>query len=114
MINIFILDIVETKKMNSIDKNKFNLSFFATINNQFDYEKIIELAKLLEKDKDIVINICGDGPQFAELKEKVKDVSNIKLLGWKEKEELNYILQNSKLGLAPYKNTLQFYFRCKK
>lgn len=37
--------------MNSIDKDKFNLSFFATINNQFDYEKIIELAKLLEKDK---------------------------------------------------------------
>lgn len=101
-------NIVETKEMNSIDKDKFNLSFFATINNQFDYEKIIELAKLLEKDKDIVINICGDGPQFAELKEKVKDASNIKLLGWKEKEELNYILQNSKLGLAPYKNTFDF------
>lgn len=101
-------NITDAKEMDIIDKSKFNISFFATINNQFDYEKIIELAKLLEKDKDIVINICGDGPQFKELKEKTKYISNIKLLGWAEKEELNYILQNSKLGLAPYKNTFDF------
>lgn len=101
-------NITDAKEMDIIDKSKFNISFFATINNQFDYEKIIELAKLLEKDKDIVINICGDGPQFKELKEKTKDISNIKLLGWAGKEELNYILQNSKLGIAPYKNTFDF------
>lgn len=101
-------NITDVKEMNIIDKSKFNISFFATINNQFDYEKIIELAKALEKDKEIIINICGDGPQFNELKEKASNISNIKLLGWVGKEELNYILQNSKLGLAPYKNTFDF------
>lgn len=92
-----------------IDKEKFNISFFATINNQFDYDKIIKLAEELEKkDKDIMINICGDGPQLTELKAKVEKLSNVCTLGWLGKEKLNYILKNSKLGLAPYKNTFDF------
>lgn len=92
-----------------IDKEKFNISFFATINNQFDYERIVKLAEELEeKDKDIVINICGDGPQLPELKAKVERLSNVCILGWLGKEKLNYILKNSKLGLAPYKNTFDF------
>lgn len=104
--DIIAIDIKEVE--NIIDKNKFNISFFATINNQFDYNKIVELAKYLEEDKNIKINICGDGPQFNELKEKTKEVSNINMLGWVGKEKLSYILQNSKVGLAPYKNTFDF------
>lgn len=92
-----------------IDKNKFNISFFATINNQFDYERIVSLAKILEKkDKDIMINICGDGPQMEKLKGLIKECSNVKFLGWVGKDKLNYILKNSKMGLAPYKNTFDF------
>lgn len=92
-----------------MDKNKFNISFFATINNQFDYDKIAQIAKELEKrDKTIVINICGDGPQKEILIKKINNISNIKLRGWSGKDELNEILQNSKMGLAPYKNTFDF------
>ena len=92
-----------------IDRNKFNISFFATINNQFDYEKIIELAKNIEeKDKEIIINICGDGPQLNEFKEKAKSNFNIKFHGWVDKKKLNIILQNTEVGLAPYKNTFDF------
>ena len=92
-----------------IDKNKFNISFFATINNQFDYDRLVEFAKEIEiRDKDIVINVCGDGPQMDMLTEKVKGISNIKLLGWMGKDELDGILKNSKMGLAPYKNTFDF------
>lgn len=102
-------DDIKVEKNEKIDLNKFNISFFATINNQFDYDTIIDFAnKLNEKTANTVINICGDGPQFNLLKEKTKDVSNIKLLGWTSKSELTYILQNSKLGLAPYKNTFDF------
>ena len=100
---------IETGSKNIIDKDKFNISFFATINNQFDYDKIVEIAKKLEKqDNDVSINICGDGPQTNLLKEKTKELPNIKLLGWTEKNDLIYILENSKMGLAPYKNTFDF------
>ena len=100
---------LKTSSKNIIDKDKFNISFFATINNQFDYDKIVEIAKKLEKqDNDVSINICGDGPQMNLLKEKTKELPNIKLLGWTEKNDLIYILENSKMGLAPYKNTFDF------
>ena len=92
-----------------INKEKFNISFFATINNQFDYDRIIKLAEEIEKkDKDIMINICGDGPQLTELKAKIEKLSNVCTLGWLGKEKLNYVLKNSELGLAPYKNTFDF------
>lgn len=103
-------DNLETKQYDDIiNLKKFNISFFATINNQFDYDKIVEIAnQLMEKDKDITINICGDGPQLYAFKEKSKGINTIKFLGWKNRDELTYILQNSKLGLAPYKNTFDF------
>lgn len=92
-----------------IDSKKFNISFFATINNQFNYDLIYELANILyEKDENIVINICGNGPQFELVKEKLSGLKNIKLHGWLSKNELASVLNNSKLGLAPYKNTFDF------
>ncbi len=92
-----------------LNAHKFNISFFATINNQFDYKKIVDIAKRLElKDKDIVINICGTGPKFDELKKLASEVTNIKLHGWLGKQELITILENSKMGLAPYNNTFDF------
>lgn len=92
-----------------IDNNKFNILFLATINNQFNYELIAELAKKLEKkDKSINIYICGDGPQMEMLKNLVEDISNVKLLGWIGKNEIDYILKNSQIGLAPYKDTFDF------
>lgn len=101
--------VISEEQQELINKEKFNISFFATINNQFDYEKIVQLAKELEeKDKSIIINICGDGPQLEGLKEKTKGLSNVCLLGWLDKEKLNYVLKNSKVGLAPYKNTFDF------
>lgn len=103
------LDVQQKENKNTIDKEKFNISFFATINNQFDYDKIIELAKKMEeKDKEVFFNICGDGPQLEELKRKTKNITNIKLLGWVGKSDIDYILTNSKIGLAPYKNTFDF------
>lgn len=96
-------------KIKLIDDKKFNIAFFATINNQFDYPKIAELAKnLYKKDKDIIINICGDGPQFDLLKDNVKKLPNVKLFGWTNRGDLVNILEKSKIGLAPYKNTFDF------
>ena len=92
-----------------MDESKFNISFFATINNQFNYEIILHLAEILKQnDKDVIINICGDGPQFETLKQKVQSYENVKLFGWVGKDIIDYILKSSKLGLAPYKNTFDF------
>lgn len=92
-----------------INRKKFNISFFATINNQFNYNLIYELAIAMnKKDKDVIFNICGDGPQFTLLKEKLKNLNNVKLFGWTKKQDLQNILLNSDVGLAPYKDTFDF------
>lgn len=92
------------KKLNN---KYFNVSFFGTINNQFNYDIIVDVAKKLQCE-GVIINICGDGPQFNELKGKVDGVENIKLYGWLNREKLNSVLSNSQIGLAPYKNTFDF------
>lgn len=97
-------EIIECK---NIDKSKFNVCFFATINNQFNYDLVINTAKLLEKE-NIEFLICGLGPNLPKFKEKAKNIKNIKFLGWQDKDELNYILSNSKIGFAPYKDTFDF------
>ena len=101
---------ISEKKFNEklIDTDKFNISFFATINNQFNYDLIVDLATKLKNNKDIIINICGDGPQFKYLEDKVKELENVKLFGWTSKDKLSKILSDSKVGLAPYKNTFDF------
>lgn len=100
---------ISKKDNNLIDKSKFNICFFATINNQFNYDLIADIARKLQESKsNAVINICGDGPQFSILENKVKSLDNVKLFGWTDKNKLSEILENSKMGLAPYKNTFDF------
>lgn len=100
---------LENTEKEVMDESKFNISFFATINNQFNYEIILDLAeKLKQNDKNVMINICGDGPQFETLKQKAQSYENVKLFGWVGKDIIDYILKSSKLGLAPYKNTFDF------
>ena len=60
---------------------QFDDKFFSKVEKKTKVDKntIIELAKNIEeKDKEIIINICGDGPQLNEFKEKAKGNFNIK------------------------------------
>lgn len=91
----------------NIDKDKFNICFFGTLNNQFNFDFVIELANAL-KEYNVDIYICGLGEQFKKIKNASDKIQNIKLTGWLNKRDLQYILKNSKLGLAPYKKTFDF------
>ncbi len=97
----------EEKEIENFDKDKFNICFFGTIGNQFDFDLVAEIAKEIN-DEDIKFVFCGDGPELSNVKEKFKGIENSKFLGWAAKSELNYILNNSKIGIAPYKNTFDF------
>ena len=87
--------------------NQFNICFFATINNQFNYKLIADLAKSLEND-DTNIIVCGNGPNYHELVDLCNGMTNVKLQGWCDINTLSYILNNSNFGLAPYKDTFDF------
>ena len=68
---------------------------------------MVEIAELL-RSEDIDIYICGLGPCYDYLKEKTMNLPNVKMLNWLGKDELQYVLQNSKIGIANYKRTFDF------
>lgn len=49
------------KKYN-VDKSKFIVQYAGSIGYVFNYKTIIEVAKRLKNDKDVVFQIIGDGP----------------------------------------------------
>ena len=100
-------EVIVDKYKYLFEKDSYNICFFATINNQFNYDLIIEIANTLKND-NVNIIVCGNGPKYDELFTKCKNIDNIVLLGWCGKDELRYILHNSNIGLAPYKDTFDF------
>ncbi len=103
-------NIISSNKNNvdvHIDINKFNICFFATINHQFNYKLITEVAKKIQ-NKNVRFLICGLGPKLEEFKNMTKGLKNIEFLGWQNKDNMQYILSNSKMGLAPYNDTFDF------
>lgn len=66
------------KKYN-IDKSKFIIQYAGSIGYVFNYKTIIEIAKRLKDDKDIVLQMVGDGPAKEMFMEEAKEngLSNI-------------------------------------
>jgi len=91
----------------NFDKSSFNLCFFGTLNNQFKFDKIVKIAELIQK-YNINIYVCGKGDEYDKLYKESLKLTNLKMLGWLNKEELQYVLSNSKIGMAPYKPTFDF------
>ena len=90
-----------------INKDNFIISFSGTLNNQYNYNVIIETAKLL-KNEGVDFYICGDGPQYKDILKKAESLDNIKFLGWLNNDDMDYVLRNSNIGFASYKNIFNF------
>ena len=91
------------KKLN-LRQNFIKVCFFGTIGRFFDFDLVIEAANLLEKKYNVEFLICGRGEKLSyyEKKTKKKKISSIKFLGFLTKKEMNVVMENSQIGLAPY------------
>ena len=90
---------------------KYVFTFIGVINRHYNFNPILEAAKLLETQKvDCVFCICGVGEDLKKLKSLTKKnkITNIYFTDWINKQEIDYILLNSFIGLAPYIDTLNF------
>jgi glycosyltransferase involved in cell wall biosynthesis len=98
-------DILESEKFwdkNDVLHNEFNICFFGTINNYFDFEPIFSVAEKL-KNYPIKFVICGLGSDYKNLKRKSEHFSNIKFIGWVNQIQIKTLMRRSKVGIAPYK-----------
>lgn len=89
-----------------IKKGDFIISFLGNFGNQFQFDSIIESAKLLSDYDDIKFVLCGVGIQLEEIKKKATD--NIVFTGWIEKEEIMSLTANSSIGIAPYIDSMNY------
>lgn len=92
----------------NLGEKDFVILFLGTIGKQFEFETVITAAKLLSSNNNIKFIIAGEGSNLKELEERTKEQKNIYYPGWIEEEEINYLLTLSKVGLAPYRNSINF------
>ena len=98
---------IKEEIIENVNKDSFNLCFFGTLNNQFEFDRIVKIAQKV-KDYNIKIYVCGTGEEYNKLHKQSENLYNLEMLGWLNKEKLHYVLKNSKIGLAPYKPTFDF------
>jgi glycosyltransferase involved in cell wall biosynthesis len=91
-----------------VEKGDFIVSFFGTLGKQFEFDPIIEAAKELRNIKKIKFIICGDGESMPQIKEKAKDLNNIFFPGWINQTSIHSLLEISSVGLAPYRESINF------
>lgn len=83
------------EKIENFDESKFNICFFGTMGNQFDFDLLAEVAKKIQDD-DIEFIMCGDGPELENIKEKFKEVKNTKFLRMGRKTRIKLYIRTFK------------------
>ena len=79
-------------------KNK-NIISVGRLDKVKGYNDLINIFSKLE-NKDWTLNIIGDGPEYNKLNKQIKDMgleNNIKLLGFKNTDELNKLYKNASI-----------------
>lgn len=89
------------------DGDKFVVEFHGKFIPLQGTDYIIKAAKLLEKDKEIIFNLIGNGKTYEKtfrLAQKLK-LKNVNFLGWIVYEKLPFFIANADVGLGIFGNT---------
>ncbi|MFQ6056419.1 MAG: glycosyltransferase, partial [Methanosarcinales archaeon] len=89
------------------DGDKFVVEFHGKFIPLQGTNYIIKAAKLLEKDKEIIFNLIGNGKTYEKtfrLAQKLK-LKNVNFLGWIVYEKLPFFIANADVGLGIFGNT---------
>lgn len=98
-------DVETIKELQKLPRNKTIFSYLGSFNNSNDLDLIVEAAKILEKDEKINAHFvfAGDGDLWISIREKVKNIKNITLLGWINKKQSAYLMKLTDVCIIPSK-----------
>jgi glycosyltransferase involved in cell wall biosynthesis len=85
-----------------VKKEKFIISFIGTLGLFFDIKTVIKVARELQH-LPIQFVIAGEGSQLVTYKDLSKDLNNIIYPGWINVPQIASLLNQTKVGLAPYR-----------
>lgn len=92
------------KKYN-LETNKFYVQFAGLLGYVFDYKMYLDVAQLMEKDKDVEFLLIGDGNRKAVILEEIKNrkISNIKYFPWQPLDIIADVYSACDVGIIPLK-----------
>ena len=83
--------------------------FVGSLSDAFDFEPVLEAARLFEQDKsEVQFIICGDGVQKERIQKFASKCKNIIVPGWVSECEMQVLFESSTANLAPYRNSEDF------
>lgn len=88
------------------DTHEFIISFVGTLGKQFDLASIINVVK--KSRNQIKLVIAGDGDNIKYYQNLAQQCTDIIFSGWIDHPKIVTLLQLSNMGLAPYRNTIDF------
>ena len=95
--------------MNIVPNHRVNIKkivYVGHLKNFYGVDLIIlALPEIIKKIPGVKLEIIGGGEQLDELKQligKLKLTSDVKFLGWKDKEEAEKLMSDASIGLAPF------------
>lgn len=91
-----------------LNKEDFIVTFLGNFGKQFEFEPVIIAANLLKDNPNIKFVLCGLGEAYESIADTTKELGNVILPGWIEKNKINSLLAASDVGLAPYRNSRNF------
>lgn len=93
----------------SPDDNVFTICFFGSIGPMYDFIPILEAAQILLRDRlPVRFVLCGKGPGLERLRKRAKELDNVVIPGWVNKEQIWALMEMCSLGIAPYRDSPNF------
>ncbi len=99
---ISTLEIKNDSLMNVLDKvqGKFVVAFMGIFSITNNPSLIIETARRLKDNKDIVFVLAGDGVMLENMEKRAQGLDNVFLTGWLNLAEIAALLKVAKLGIC--------------
>ena len=86
----------------NIDRDHFIVTYVGTFSRFIDIQNILNAAEQLLDKKDLRIFIVGTGEHGDAFANRAKRLPNVTMTGWLNAQEVQAILERTKVGLAAY------------
>lgn len=89
------------------DTGKFNVTYVGSIRPVNNVDSILDVALMLKDHSDIQFLIYGEGSQKKHIQNRImiENISNVKLKGFINKNDVPYVLSKSSVNLLNYSRT---------
>lgn len=89
-----------------LKRDDFIITFLGNFGDQFHFQDIIEVSQKFINKPNVKFVLCGNGKNQENVRLATGD--NVVIPGWIEKDQILSLLSCSKLGVAPYINSMNY------